>query len=332
MAGRLLGVHTFLLLLSLGSAAPAGYKEDIKEAREEFIETFDKVLGGYLSELTPEPVGFTSEVTEAREEFFRVFNKALDGMIVAVFESDEETVREKKEAFLKTFTVAVDDLFESVEGFYTKEQLEARKSFHEAYLDAEAGRIGAQYIPYTPAVQSARDRFFQFFQFVVDGMLNKLSPRPGNNKLPEEIADFYLKDDPEVAEAKEDFDKLYRDALSGDIPSAIALIALEEAVNNNEDIESAAEELDETLEDIIDLVDDYELDLVDDYDGDLVDGYDDDLVDDYDRDLVDDYDDDLVDDYDGDLVDDYEGDLVDDYDDYLVDDYGSDRFENYEDI
>ena len=289
MAVRLLGVQTILLLLGLGSAAPTGYADDVKEAREEFMETFDRVLNGYLEELTPEPVGFTSEVKEAREEFFRVFNKALDGMIVAVFESDEDTVREKKEAFLETFAVAVDDLFESVEGFYTKEQLEARERFHQAYLDAEAGKIGAQYIPYTSEVQSARDRFFQFFQFVVDGMLSKLSPSPGNDKLPDEIADFYIKDDPEVAEAKEAFDKLYKDALAGDLPSAIALVALEEAVNNNEDIESAAEELDETLEDIIDLVKDYDDELVEDYD--LVENYDDDLVEDYDADLLEDYED-----------------------------------------
>ena len=54
------------------------------------------------------------------------------------------------------------------------------------------------------------------------------------------------------------FDELYRNALAGDLPSAIALVALEEAVNNNDDIEGAAEELDETLSDIIQLVGDYE--------------------------------------------------------------------------
>ena len=247
-----------LLLISLGSAAPTGFTDEVKQARQEFMETFDRVLDGYQSEISPEPIGYTPEVQQAREEFFRVFNQALDGMIVAVTEFDEDSVREKKEAFLKTFAVAVDDLFESVEGFYTSEQLEARERFHEAYLDAEAGKIGAQYIPYSPAVQAARDRFFKFFQLVVDGMLDKLSPKPGHNIIPEEIADFYIKDDIEVAEAKRDFDKLYRDALAGDLPSAIALVALEEAVTNNDDIESAAEDLDDTLEDIADLIGDYE--------------------------------------------------------------------------
>merc|ERR1711953_438586 len=97
-------------------------------------------------------------------------------------------------------------------------------------------------------------------------MLDKLSPQPGNNKIPDQISDFYIKDDPDVggfktcdvAEAKASFDQLYRDALAGDLPSAIALVALEEAVSNNDDIEGAAEELDDTPEDIADLIGDYE--------------------------------------------------------------------------
>ena len=247
-----------------GQAAPTGPTDqataEIREAKQEFIQTFDSVLDGYLADISPttNTIGYTAEVRKAREEFFRVFNKAVDGMIVAVFDSDEEVVREKKEQFLKTFAVAVDDLFSSVEGSYTQAQLAARESFHQAYLDAEAGKVGAQYLPYSPAVAAARERFLNFFQFVVDGMLDKLSPRPGHNKIPEKIADFYITDDPDVAEAKASFDELYRDALAGDLPSAIALVALEEAVNNNDDVEGAVEELDETLSDIIELVGDYE--------------------------------------------------------------------------
>ena len=246
------------LLWSLpGQTAPTGSTE-IRKAKQEFIQTLDYVLDGYLADISPTPIGYTAEVREAREEFFRVFNQAVDGMIVAVFDSDEEVVREKKEQFLETFALAVDDLFSSVEGFYTKEQLEARESFHRAYLDAEAGKVGAQYLPYSPEVAAARERFFKFFQFVVDGMLEKLSPQPGHHNIPEEIADFYIKDDPEVAEARASFAELYRDALAGDLPSALALVALEEAVNNNDDLEGAAEELDETLSDIIQLVGDYQ--------------------------------------------------------------------------
>ena len=260
----MVSVVSVWLLLCTGSglAAPIGSTEEvtaeISQAKQEFIQTLDSVLDGYLADISPAPIGYTAEVREAREEFFRVFNKAVDGMIEAVFESDEEIVREKKEQFLKTFALAVDDLFSSVEGFYTKEQLKARENFHQAYLDAEAGKVGAQYLPYTPEVAAARERFFRFFQFVVDGMLDKLSPQPGHNKIPAEIADFYIKDESEVAEAKASFDELYRNALAGDLPSAIALVALEEAVKNNDDIEGAAEELDETLSDIIQLVGDYE--------------------------------------------------------------------------
>ena len=66
----------------------------------------------------------------------RVFNSALDGVITAVFEADTQEVREKKEAFLRTFDSAVEDLFVTVEGFYTPEQVEARRRFQEAYKDA----------------------------------------------------------------------------------------------------------------------------------------------------------------------------------------------------
>ena len=217
---------------------------------------FEQVLNGYLSEISPKQVKDTREVRNAREEFFKVFNKALDGMIEAVFNSDTQEVREKKEAFVKTFDAAVDDLFNTVEGFYTPEQVEARNNFQQAYQDASDGKVGSQYIAYTPEVQAARERFFEFFQFALDGMLYKLAPKPGYNKIPEQIADFYIKDDAEVAEAKESFDKLYRDALAGDLPSAIVYVALEDAVSNNkDDPEAAAEELERTLNDIAEVID-----------------------------------------------------------------------------
>ena len=53
------------------------------------------------------------------------------------------------------------------------------------------------------------------------------------------------------------FDKLYRDALNGDAASAIAVVALQEAISNNDgDLEAAAKELDETLNAIVDVVED----------------------------------------------------------------------------
>ena len=152
---------------------------------------------------------------------------------------------------------------------YTGEQVEARKNFRQAYQDASEGKVGAQYIEYTPEVKAAKERFFKFFQFVLDGMLDKLSPVPGQSELPEQIADFYIKEDQEVAEARKSFDKLYRDALAGDLPSAIAYVAVESAINNNEDdIDAAAEELEETINDIVELVDDTEDDASNEYSGD----------------------------------------------------------------
>jgi len=258
-------LQVFLLVsltTQLSQAAPAGPIPDnpeVRQAKQEFIQYFKQVLNGYLSEIAPKPVTDTQEVKEAKEEFFRVFEKALSGMIEVSFSSDTDEVREKKESFLRTFDSAVDDLFATVEGFYTPEQVKARNQFQQAYKDASNGKVGAQYIEYTAEVKAARDRFFKFFNFVLDGMLHTLAPKPGYNEIPEAIADFYIKDDSEVAEAKKSFDKLYRDALAGDLPSAIAYVALEEAVNNNEDdVEAAAEELEKTLNDIVDAVEEIE--------------------------------------------------------------------------
>merc|ERR1719233_2594419 len=119
------------------------------------------------------------------------------------------------------------------------------------------GIIGAQYLEDTQEVKDAKARFFKFFQFVLDGMLYKLAPVPGNNVIPKEIADFYIKDDPEVAAEKLKFDQLYRDALNGDAASAIAVVALEKAISNNPgDSSAAVKDLDDTLNAIVDAVDD----------------------------------------------------------------------------
>merc|ERR1712054_195799 len=89
--------------------------------------------------------------------------------------------------------------------------------FNQSYKDAEAGKVGAQYIEETP--------------------------------------DFYIKDADDVAKEKEKFDELYRNALKGDAASALAVVALEDAISNNEgDLDAAAEELDDTLNTIADAV------------------------------------------------------------------------------
>jgi len=253
-------VCVLVVLLSLGQAAPTGPSHgfladtpEVKQAKEEFMQSFQRALDGLLSELAPLPVEDTEEVKQAKKEFFRIFNKALDGVVETVYIGDTDDVKENKEAFFKTFNSAMDDLFVTVEGIYTPEQTEARKKFHLAYKDAKAGKVGAQYLEDTPAVKAAKERFFKYFNFVLDGMLYKLAPKPGHNVIPEEIADFYIKDEPDVAAEKEKFDELYRNALNGDTASAIAVVALENALSNNEgDPENAVKELDETLEAIAD--------------------------------------------------------------------------------
>jgi len=249
-----------VVLVSLGQAAPIDYlvnTPEVRQAKAEFLQTLERGLSGLLSEVAPTAVQDTLEVREAKEEFFRIFDKALNGIIETVFLGDSQDVKEYKEKFFKTYDSAVTDLFVTVDGIYTPEQVTARKNFHQAYKDAQNGKIGAQYIEDTQEVKDAKARFFKFFQFVLDGMLYKLAPKPGNNVIPEEIADFYIKDDPEVAAEKLKFDQLYRDALNGDAASAIAVVALEKAISDNPgDSSAAVKDLDDTLNAIVDAVDD----------------------------------------------------------------------------
>merc|ERR1711874_219257 len=271
----------FIMLVSLcvlvvlpwhGQAAPTESlvvldTPEVRQAKAEFMESFTGALTGLLSELAPAPVQDTAEVAEAKQEFLTIFESAVDGVVETVFRGDTQDVKEYKEKFFKTFNSAVTDLFVTVEGIYTPAQAAARRKFHQAYKDAEEGSVGAQYQEDTAEVKAAKERFFEFFQLVLDGMLHKIAPQPGNNIIPEEIADFYIKDEPDVAAEKLEFDELYRDALNGDAASALAVSALEQAISNNqEDMEAAAKELEETLDAIADVV---EEEYSDDADSDL---------------------------------------------------------------
>merc|ERR1712115_56683 len=161
---------------------------EVEQAKQEFMTVFRQAMDGLLGELAPKPVQDTREVREAKEEFFRIFDKALNGVIETVFIRDTEEVRARKEEFFGTFDSAVSNLISTVE---------------ENYLED------------TSDVKAAKERFFRFFNFALSGMLYKLSPVPGQNVLPAEIADFYIKDDPEVAAAESQFDELYRNAAGG---------------------------------------------------------------------------------------------------------------------
>merc|ERR1711874_711761 len=183
----------------------------------EFMETFRAATNGLLGELAPGPVQDTAEVAAAKQEFFRIFESALSGMIETRFMRDTAEVQARKDQFFGTFDSAITHLIDTVE---------------VAYLED------------TAEVQEAKAGFFKFFQFAVDGLLYKLNPVPGNNVLPAEIADFYIRDDADVAIAKTEFDQLYRDALGGDLASAIAVTVLEE---NDRNYGGAVEELEVTL-------------------------------------------------------------------------------------
>merc|ERR1711908_23956 len=221
--------------------------QEVARAKQEFMETFRAATDGLLGELAPGPVQDTPEVAAAKDEFFRIFESALSGVIETRFIRDTAEVRARKDQFFGTFDSAVTHLIDTVEVAYledTAEVQEAKARFGDAFADAEAGIVGRQYIEDTAEVQEAKARFFKFFQFAVDGLLYKLNPVPGNNVLPAEIADFYIRDDADVASAKTEFDQLYRDALGGDLASAIAVTVLEE---NDRNYGGAVEELEVAL-------------------------------------------------------------------------------------
>merc|ERR1712130_602756 len=199
--------------------------QEVARAKQEFMETFRAATIGLLGELAPGPIQDTAEVAAAKQEFFRIFESALNGMIETRFMRD------------------------------TAEVQEAKARFGDAFADAEAGIVGRQYIEDTVEVQEAKARFFKFFQFAVDGLLYKLNPVPGNNVLPPEIVDFYIRDDADVATAKTEFDQLYRDALGGDLASAIAVTVLEE---NDRNFGGAVEELEVTLKLLEEVAEDAE--------------------------------------------------------------------------
>merc|ERR1712198_510907 len=206
--------------ISHSSSSSGNYIADTQEvarAKQEFMETFRAATNGLLGELAPGPVQDTTEVAEAKQEFFRIFESALNGMIETRFMRDTAEVRERKDQFFGIFDSAVTHLIDTVE---------------VAYLED------------TAEVKEAKARFFKFFQFAVDGLLYKLNPVPGNNVLPAEIADFYIRDDTDVASAKTEFDQLYKDALGGDLASAIAVSVLED---NDRNYGGAVEELEVTL-------------------------------------------------------------------------------------
>merc|ERR1712055_63477 len=220
---------------------------EVVQAKGEFMQAFQRALNGLLYELAPSPVQAeyiddTPEVKQAKEEFFRTFNNALNGAIETVYIEDTAEVREKKEEFFEAFDSAMNNLLTTVETAYledTPEVTEAKVRFNQAYADAEEGKVGAQYIEDTPEVKAAKQRFFRFFDFALGGMLDKLSPKPGYNIIPEEIADFYIKDEPDVAEEKRKLDKQYLDAVS---ELDDTLQAIENVLSNDENNAKVEEE------------------------------------------------------------------------------------------
>lgn len=250
----LLGV---VAAVALGQALPvpqvpssSGFLADTEEvqvAKRQFLKEFDRALSGLLVELAPTPVKAqyledTPEVKKAKDAFMAVFTKALNGLIETAYLEDTKEVKKAKEEFFKVFDAATNGLIKTVENYYiedTAEVKEAKAKFNQAFKDAEEGKVGAQYIPYTPEVQAAREEFFKAFDFALNGMLYKLAPKP--------VEPFYLEDTKEVKEAKAAFLALFRKAEEGDINSALKVVALEEAIRNNpNNADKAAEEFLET--------------------------------------------------------------------------------------
>merc|ERR1712126_430288 len=122
---------------------------EVEQAKQEFMTVFRQAMDGLLGDLAPKPVQDTREVREAKEEFFRIFDKALNGVIETVFIRDTEEVRARKEEFFGTFDSAVSNLISTVEENYledTSDVKAAKARFSQAFADAEAGKIGAQYL------------------------------------------------------------------------------------------------------------------------------------------------------------------------------------------
>merc|ERR1711970_165739 len=236
MFSKVLGVVAFLVVSHSqalpffpGQVYPAGVAyftpvvavPGLQLARQEFMQELDGTISDVISEITGQYLEDTAEVKEVKEEFMKVFNEALSGFIETVYLDDTEEVATAKKEFFEVFNAATTGLLTTVENFYiedTAEVKDAREQFQRAFEDAKAGIIGAQYIPYTPAVQKARDEFLRFFDLVVDGMLYKLAPQP--------VANYYIADTPEVLE-------LYKLAEKGDFNAALTVVALEDAISNN---------------------------------------------------------------------------------------------------
>merc|ERR1712098_231501 len=219
---------------------------DVQQAKAEFMVEFQRALDGFLYELAPAPVKEeyledTQEVKEAKAEFFKIFNDALNGIIATAYLDDTPEVKTAKEEFFKTFESAMNNLLTTVETSYledTPEVKEAKARFNQAYTDAENGKVGAQYIEDTKEVKEAKEEFFKYFDFVLDGFLDNLSPKPGYNVIPKEIASFYIADDQDVAEEKKRLDKIYLDAVN-ELDETLKAI---ETVIGNEETNAKQEE------------------------------------------------------------------------------------------
>merc|ERR1712200_395258 len=93
----------------------------------------------------------------------------------------------------------------------------------------------------------ARDEFLRFFDLVVDGMLYKLAPKP--------IPNYYIPDTQEVNLAKIQFRDIYKSAYSGDLEAALTVVALEDAISNNENNPGlAAEEFIQTATSLQEMI------------------------------------------------------------------------------
>ena len=80
-----LSLCLLVVLSPQGQAAPTGFLADtpeVKQAKAEFMLSFQRALAGLLSELAPDAAQDTTEVKEAKEEFTKIFDKVLCSLVI----------------------------------------------------------------------------------------------------------------------------------------------------------------------------------------------------------------------------------------------------------
>merc|ERR1712098_822541 len=126
--------------------------------------------------------------------------------------------------FMEELDYAMNGLVNEVTGQVvqdTYEVQEAKEAFKEVFNNALNGFIVHAFQEDTAEVRQAKQAFFKEFEAATNGLITT-------------IENFYIHDTPDVNQAKKQFRDIYKSALRGDFEAALTLVALEDAINNNE--------------------------------------------------------------------------------------------------